>query len=143
LLKGIKAIERKPDGSLYKMTDTQQEQAIQQIKKNCPYYSEGNCNLLNDGEGCTCIQSISFSVNCRVFRWLVLDNVEGLSLRNKIFGTFKKDKTLKKCAYCNKNFQPTGNRSKYCPKCTKIVRRKQQSEHIRNKRNKQGSNVDN
>ena len=38
----------------------------------CCNYDNGNCILLNNGEPCVCVQSISYSLICRWFRIAVL-----------------------------------------------------------------------
>ena len=41
-------------------------------RHECCNYDEGNCLLLDDGEPCVCVQSISLSLMCRWFRVAVL-----------------------------------------------------------------------
>ena len=54
----------------------------------------GNCIVLDDGDTCTCPQTISFSVCCKWFRWSVLP-LDG-TLEAEIF----RDRDLKRCAVC-------------------------------------------
>ncbi|WP_418290463.1 cysteine-rich VLP domain-containing protein, partial [Massilicoli timonensis] len=68
-------IERKPDGSLYRMTSAQRKQANALIRRECCCYEAGNCMLLDDGDTHTCPQTISFSVCCKWFRWSVLPQI--------------------------------------------------------------------
>ena len=70
--KRLPPIERKPDGSLYRMTPAQRKQANALIRRECCCYEDGNCMLLDDGDTHTCPQTISFSVCCKWFRWAVL-----------------------------------------------------------------------
>ena len=70
--KRLPPIERKPDGSLYRMTPAQRKQANALIRRECCNYEDGNCMLLDDGNTCTCPQTVSFSVCCKWFRWAVL-----------------------------------------------------------------------
>ena len=70
--KRLPPIERKPDGSLYRMTPAQRKQANALIRRECCNYEDGNCMPLDDGDTHTCPQTISFSVCCKWFRWSVL-----------------------------------------------------------------------
>ena len=84
-------MERKPDGSLYRMTPAQRKQANALIRRECCNYEDGNCMLLDDGDTHTCPQTVSFSVCCKWFRWAVLP-LDG-TLEAEIF----LDKDLKRC----------------------------------------------
>ena len=44
--KRLPPIERKPDGSLYRMTPAQRKQANALIRRECCCYEDGNCMLL-------------------------------------------------------------------------------------------------
>ena len=57
---------------LPQMTGRQRYRANALIKKLCANYDDGNCLLLDEGEGCVCVQSISYSLLCRYFRNAVL-----------------------------------------------------------------------
>ena len=70
--KRLPPIERRQDGSLYRMTPAQRKQANALIRRECCNYEDGNCMLLDDGDTHTCPQTISFSVCCKWFRWAVL-----------------------------------------------------------------------
>ena len=65
--KRLPPIERKPDGSLYRMTPAQRKQANALIRRECCCYEDGNCMLLDDGDTHTCPQTASFSVCGGVF----------------------------------------------------------------------------
>ena len=65
-------IERKPDGSLYRMTPAQRKQTNALIRRECCCYEGGDCIALDDGDSHTCPQTVSFSVCCKWFRWAVL-----------------------------------------------------------------------
>ena len=116
--KRLPPIERKPDGSLYRMTPTQRKQANALIRRECCCYEDGNCMLLDNGDTHTCPQTISFSVCCKWFRWAVLPQIG--TLEAEIF----RDKELKRCAVCGRVFVPKSNRAKYCPDCAARVDRK-------------------
>ena len=48
--KRLPPVERKQDGSLYRMTPAQRKQANALIRRECCNYEDGNCMLLDDGE---------------------------------------------------------------------------------------------
>ena len=128
--KDLPPIERMPNGSLPRMTPAQRKRANALIRKICCNYDGGNCILLDDGDTCVCVQSISYSVNCKYFRHVLLKDKEGCSLEAEIF----RDDTTKRCSICGKAFQSASNNAKYCEDCGKDVQRKQKAEHIRKKR---------
>ena len=70
--KDLPPLERRPDGSLYRMTPAQRKQAASLIRRECCCCEDGNCIVLDDGDTCTCPQTVSFSVCCKWFRWAVL-----------------------------------------------------------------------
>ena len=70
--KDLPPLERRPDGSLYRMTPAQRKQAASLIRRECCCCEDGNCIALDDGDTCTCPQTVSFSVCCKWFRWAVL-----------------------------------------------------------------------
>ena len=105
--KQLPPIERKPDGSLYRMTPTQRKQANALIRRECCCYEDGNCMFLDDGDIHACPQTISFSVCCKWFRWSVLPQIG--TLEAEVF----RDKELKRCAVCGRVFVPKSNRGKY------------------------------
>ena len=77
--KDLPPLERRPDGSLYRMTPAQRKQAASLIRRECCCFEDGNCIVLDDGDTCTCPQTISFSVCCTcqssaVKEWIALRN---------------------------------------------------------------------
>ncbi|WP_418290642.1 cysteine-rich VLP domain-containing protein, partial [Massilicoli timonensis] len=102
--KDLPPLERRPDGSLYRMTPAQRKQAASLIRRECSCCEDGNCIVLDDGDTCTCPQTVSFSVCCKWFRWAVLP-LDG-TLEAEIF----RDKDLKRCAVCGGVFVPKSNR---------------------------------
>ena len=72
LYKRLPPLERRPDGSLYRMTPAQRKQAKSLICRECCNCEGGDCIALDDGDSHTCPQTISFSVCCKWFRWSVL-----------------------------------------------------------------------
>ena len=97
--KDLPPLERRPDGSLYRMTPAQRKQAASLIRRECCCCEDGNCIVLDDGDTCTCPQTISFSVCCKWFRWAVLP-LDG-TLEAEIF----RDKDLKRCVVCGGVFR--------------------------------------
>ena len=126
--KDLPPLERRPDGSLYRMTPAQRKQANALIRRECCCYEDGNCMFLDDGDTCTCPQTVSFSVCCKWFRWAVLPLDK--TLEAEIF----RDKDLKRCAVCGGVFVPKSNRAKYCPGCAARVHRRQKTESERKRR---------
>ena len=104
--KDLPPLERRPDGSLYRMTPAQRKQAASLIRRECCCCEDGNCIVLDDGDTCTCPQTVSFSVCCKWFRWAV----------------------------CGGVFVPKSNRAKYCPGCAARVHRRQKTESERKRR---------
>ena len=126
--KDLPPLECRPDGSLYRMTPAQRKRASALIRRECCCCEDGNCIALDDGDTCTCPQTVSFSVCCKWFRWAVLP-LDG-ALEAEIF----RDKDLKRCAVCGGVFVPKSNRAKYCPDCAARVHRRQKTESERKRR---------
>ena len=129
-IKSFAPVEHKSDGSLPSMTARQRQIAIRLIRNLCSNYFHGNCLALDDGDECICIQSISYSVNCKFFRNVLLNDKDGFSLKAVLF----KDDSIKKCNVCNKVFQSSSNNAKYCENCKKNVHRKQKAKSAKNRR---------
>ena len=53
-IKDLPPVERRADGSLYRMDAGQWREAVRLIKGRCSYYDGGNCLYLDDGEEVTC-----------------------------------------------------------------------------------------
>ena len=133
LYKRLPPLERRPDGSLYRMTPAQRKQANALIRRECCNCEGGDCIAFDDGDSHICPQTISFSVCCRWFRWSVLP--QDRALEAEIF----RGKDLKRCEVCGGVFVPKSNRAKYCPDCAARVHRRQKAESERKRR----SSVDN
>lgn len=123
-------IERKPNGSLPCMTPKQRRRANTLIRETCCNYDNGNCLVLDEGDGCVCVQSISYSVCCTWFRRAVLPLNKPLEAE-----IFHSD-SLKTCTVCGAAFVPGSNRAKYCEACAKKIHREQKKESGRNSRKK-------
>ena len=111
-------LEHRPDGSPYRITPPQKRRASSLIRRECCCCEDGNCIVLDDGDTCTCPQTVSFSVCCKWFRWAVLP-LDG-TLEAEIF----RDKDLKRCAVCGAAFVPKSNRGKYCPGCAGCMKKR-------------------
>ncbi len=126
--KRLPPIERKPDGSLYRMTPTQRKQANALIRRECCCYEDGNCMLLDNGDTHTCPQTISFSVCCKWFRWSVLPLCRNAGSRDLPGQGLETLCGLRRCV------RPKSNRAKYCPDCAARVHRRQKTESERKRR---------
>ena len=126
--KRLPPIERRQDGSLYRMTPAQRKQANALIRRECCCYEDGNCMFLDDGDIHACPQTISFSVCCKWFRWAVLP--QDKALEAEIFHSA----SVKRCAECGVAFVPRSNRAKYCEACAKRVHRRQKNASDRKRR---------
>lgn len=93
-----------------------QYRRVRRLVHACCNYHCGNCLLLDDGEGCVCVQSISYSLLCQWFKAAVLpmDKELEAALLHRL--------GRKRCAVCGSYFYPGSNRAKYCPDCA--IRRK-------------------
>lgn len=62
-----------------KITPQQAKRVNALLRKLCANYDGGNCLLLDDGEPCVCVQSISkYGIYCNYFKNAVLPVDEGL-----------------------------------------------------------------
>ena len=84
--------------------DYRQHQAARRLVHECCNYDEGNCLLLDDGEPCVCVQSISYSLMCRWFRVAVLP------LDGELAAALLYRGSRKRCAVCGAAFVPKSNR---------------------------------
>ena len=84
--------------------DYRQHQAARRLVHECCNYDEGNCLLLDDGEPCVCVQSISYSLMCRWFRVAVLP------LDGELAAALLYRGSRKRCAVCGAAFVPKSSR---------------------------------
>lgn len=49
------------------LTPSQRTRCNRLIRKLCANYDNGNCLLLDEGDGCVCVQMISLSLICKYF----------------------------------------------------------------------------
>ena len=111
------------------MTEGQLRRARKLIRRLCANYDEGNCLALDEGEGCVCVQSISYSLLCRYFKEAVLPADAELCAA---IGQGADE--LKRCRSCGKPFQARSNRALYCPRCAAFEQRKKTRERVRRHR---------
>ena len=103
-----------------------QYRKARRLTHECCNYCNGNCLLLDDGEECVCVQSISYSLLCRWFQAAVLP------LDAALYAEIIKDRDeVKRCCECGATFQPKSNRAKYCAACAKRMRRRKEAERQR------------
>lgn len=111
--------------------DERQYRAVKKMTRaECANNDNGNCLLLDDGETCVCVQSISYSLCCRYFREAVLP------ANKELYADITKDREipLQRCAVCKSTFAAGSNRAKYCPACAEKIRRRQKAQSERNRR---------
>ena len=77
-----------------------QYRAARRLVHECCNYDSGNCLLLEDGEPCVCVQSISYSLLCRWFTAAVLPLDEALE------AALLRRGSRKRCAVCGAFFFP-------------------------------------
>ena len=105
-----------------------QYRAARRLVHRCCNYDGGNCLALDDGEPCVCIQSISYSVLCKWFRVAVLPQDAAL------YAALFPRRNTKRCVECGAIFVPGSNRAKYCPDCSKRMKRQHAAERKRKQR---------
>ena len=116
-----KKAEKKP-APIPTMTEGQLRNARRLIRAECANYCDGQCLVLDyTDDGCVCVQWISYSLLCKWFRECVLPLDEKLQLALGL------TKNIRKCKMCGRDFQPKSNRSLYCPVCSGINRKKENS----------------
>ena len=110
--------------------DYRQHRRARRLGHECCNYDEGNCLLLDDGEPCVCVQSISLSLMCRWFRVAVLP------LDGELATALLYRGSRKRCAVCGAAFVPKSNRGKYCPDCAGRMKKIKAAERKRKQRQK-------
>ena len=115
------------NGNIPRM-DYRQYRAARRLVHECCNYDSGNCLLLEDGEPCVCVQSISYSLLCRWFTAAVLPLDEALE------AALLRRGSRKRCAVCGAFFFPKSNRGKYCPDCAGRMKRTKAAQRKRKQR---------
>ena len=105
-----------------------QYRRMRKLVHECCNYDGGNCVLLDNGEECVCVQSISYSLLCKWFRYAVLPLDKPLETEL----LFRDE--LKRCVICGQPFLPGSNRAKYCKLCAKKVHRRQKTDSDKKRR---------
>lgn len=105
--------------------DYRQYRKMRKLVRECCNYDDGNCIALDDGETCVCVQSISYSLLCKWFRAAVLPLDAALCAEVVERGSSKR------CVECGASFAAASNRAKYCPACSKRIRRRKEAERQR------------
>ena len=106
-----------------------QYRKARKLTHECCNYCDGNCLLLDDGEECVCVQSISYSLLCRWFRAAVLP------LDGALYAEIIQSRdSVKRCAVCGAAFVSGSNRAKYCDTCKKRIHRQQKNASDRKRR---------
>lgn len=112
-----------------KITPSQSGRINSLIQKLCCNYDLGNCLLLDDGEACVCIQSISrYGIYCNYFKNSVLPADKTLYVE------VMKRTDKKHCVVCGAAFVPGSNRQKYCGRCKVLQERRKDTERKHRKR---------
>ena len=83
--------------------DYRQYRAACRLVHECCNYDNGNCILLDNGEPCVCVQSISYSLLCRWFIAAVLP------LDGKLEAALLHRADRKRCTECGGYFLPKSN----------------------------------
>ena len=107
------------NGNIPRM-DYRQYRAARRLVHECCNYDSGNCLLLEDGEPCVCVQSISYSLLCRWFTAAVLPL----------------DEALEAALLRGAAFVPKSNRGKYCTDCAGRMKRINAAKRKRKQREK-------
>ena len=110
--------------------DYPQYRAARRLVHECCNYDNGNCILLDNGEPCVCVQSISYSLLCRWFIAAVLP------LDGQLEAALLHRADRKRCAECGGQFLPKSNRGKYCPDCAGRMKRIHAAQRKRKQRDR-------
>ena len=106
----------------------EQYRQMKRLVKECCNYDNGQCLVLDRGEGCVCVQRISYSLLCKWFTEAVLP------LDRELEMALWERANEKRCAVCGKTLYQGSNRTKYCRRCSQIIRRRKQRERMRKAR---------
>ena len=95
-----------------RMDEAHQRKAKKLIRALCCNYDGGNCILLDDGDPCVCVQSISYSLLCRWFRDAVLPADRKLHTE-----VMEGTNGLRRCRECGQPFASESKNALYCKPC--------------------------
>ena len=108
--------------------DYRQHRRARRLVHECCNYDEGNCLLLDDGEPCVCVQSISFSLMCHWFRVAVLP------LDGELAAASCAGEAGNGVPSAGRPLSPKSNRGKYCPDCAGRMKKIKAAERKRKQR---------
>lgn len=131
IVEGYISDRQKGDVPIQKKQPTMTYSQYRRIRKlvhECCNYDNGNCIALDKGDGCVCVQSISYTLLCRWFRIAVLPLDRSLETE-----LLYRD-SMKRCAVCGQPFLPGSNRAKYCKPCSARIHRRQKTDSARKQR---------
>lgn len=118
ILRASPPVRRRNNGALYELTPAQKKKCDELIRKECFLHRDGNCLYLEDKEGPSpCAQMVSFHVWCRWFQNAILPL--DWKLESEVFS----DRHTKKCSRCGRGYLSNARNNKYCPDCSKEVRK--------------------
>ena len=95
-----------------------QYRKARRLTHECCNYCNGNCLLLDDGEECVCVQSISYSLLCRWFKVAVLPPDAAL------YAELMEQSGARRCRECGELFSPKRSNCLYCPACAEMRKRR-------------------
>ena len=111
--------------------DEKQYRAVKKMTRAaCANNDCGNCLLLDDGETCVCVQSISYSLLCRYFREAVFTRRQAAMRTDHP----QRGNRFEALRGMRQHVCGGSNRAKYCPDCAAKIRRRQKAESERNRR---------
>ena len=112
-----------------RLTPAQRARCNRLIRRLCANYDGGNCLLLDDGEPCVCVQSISkYGIYCNYFKNAVLPADE------RLYAEIMKPSGSKRCVLCRGEFAPRAKNQRYCTTCAAKQKRLKAAERQRRKR---------
>ena len=106
----------------------EQYRRMRKLVKECCNYDNGQCIVLDRGDGCVCVQRISYSLICKWFMQAVLP------LDQELEAALLHRLNEKRCVVCGRILYPGSNRAKYCPACSKRIRRRKEADRMRKAR---------
>ena len=111
-----------------RLTPPQSRKVNALVRRTCCNCDNGNCILLDDGDGCVCPQLISFSLLCKWFRIAVLP------ADKELYAELCHTGDMRRCSGCGAPFASKSNRAAYCQGCRKRITRRQTAERMRKMR---------
>ena len=114
---------------MIRLNDAQHRRVKKLTRCHCANNVRGCCLLLDDGEPCVCVQSISkYGIYCNYFKNAVLPVDEGLHAE------IMKPTGGKRCVLCRQAFASRAKNQRYCPACAAKQKRLKAAERQRRKR---------